>query len=268
MVRIAQTVAVAALWVGLAVPAGGDIIGYSVQSDGNDWLYEINLNTGAATPVGPVGFLDVEGLCFQPGTGALFGWNDGGHLITIDPATGAGTTVGPSGVSGQFDAGLTFDANGDLFVSRGFTTVQLLYSVDPLTGLASLIGPTTGEPVIALADAGGDMLWGVSQAYDGQPLKFVSVSKSTGATTVIGLMGLGSGIDGGVGIDYGPDGTLWGIADNGAIFTIDTITGQATVVATTLGGYEGLAIPEPATVALLALGGLGTLLRKRRRRQR
>jgi hypothetical protein len=262
--RIGRTIAAVALLVSLAVSAGADIIGYSVQSDGNDWLYEINLNTGAATPVGPVGFLDVEGLCFQPGTGTLFGWNNGGHLITIDPATGAGTTVGPSGVSGQFDAGLTFDASGDLFASMA--TTEELYGVNPATGQASLIGPTTGEDVIALADAGGDLLWGVSQDYDEQPLKFVSISKSTGATTLIGPLGLGSGITAGVGIDYGPDGTLWGIADNGAIFTIDTANGQATVMATTLGGFEGLAIPEPATLALLAPGGLMFVRRRRRRR--
>jgi hypothetical protein len=263
--RIAETIAAALLLASLTGPAGAEIVGYSVQSDGNDWLYEIDLNTGAATPVGPVRFLDVEGLCFQPGTGTLFGWNNGGHLITIDLATGMGTTVGPSGVSGQFDAGLTFDAGGDLFASMA--TAEELYSVDPLTGLASLIGPTTRQDVVALVDAGGDTLWGVSQDYDGQPLNFVSVSKSTGATTVIGPMGLGSGITAGVGIDYGPDGTLWGIADNGVIFTIDTTTGQATVVATTLGGFEGLAIPEPATVALLALGGQGILRRRRKRRE-
>jgi hypothetical protein len=236
--------------------------GYSVQSDGDDNLYRINLNTGACTKIGPVGYEDVEGLSFQPGTGVLFGWNNGGYLITINLSTGAGTPLGPSGISGQFDAGLTFDSAGHLFVTRA--TTKDLYAANPTTGAASFIGSTDPEEVIALADAGGGNLWGVSQEYDGQPLYFVSINKSTAATTVIGSMGLGSGISHGVGIDYAPDGTLWGIADSGQIFTINTVTGQASVVASSLSGFEGLAIvPEPATMILLALGS-GAVIRKRR----
>ncbi|MCK4625357.1 MAG: PEP-CTERM sorting domain-containing protein [Phycisphaerae bacterium] len=240
--------------------------GYSVQSDGDDCLYRINLTSGTATKIGPVGYGDVEGLSFQPGTGILFGWNNGGHLITIDLVSGTGTYVGPSGVSGQFDAGLTFDGNGDLFVSK--STDSELYSANPNTGLVSLIGYTSGMDVIALEDAGGNSLWGVSQEHDDQPLSFVSLSKITGAATLIGNVGLGSGVSHGVGIDYTPDGTLWGIADSGAIFTIDTVTGQGTVTANTLSGFEGLAvIPEPATLSLLAVGAMALIRRRRKKIQ-
>ena len=103
---------------------------------------------------------------------------------------------------------------------------------------------------------------------DGAALEFVVTSKSTGATVVIGAMGLASGITHGAGIDYAPDGTLWGIADSGQIFTIDTGTGLASVVATTSSGFEGLAIvPEPATLSLLGIGGCLALVRRRRRRR-
>ena len=92
-------------------------IGYSVNSDGDDNLYSIDLATGAYTKIGAVGFSDVEGLAFQPGTGTLFGYDDvTDKLITIDLTTGAGTAVGSAGVSGIIDVGITFDAAGNLFM--------------------------------------------------------------------------------------------------------------------------------------------------------
>lgn len=46
-----------------------------------------------------------------PGQGTLYGTNPG-QLITIDPVTGIGTVVGPSGVGGGFP-GFASDMDGD-----------------------------------------------------------------------------------------------------------------------------------------------------------
>jgi hypothetical protein len=61
-------------------------------------LYSVNTSTGAATPIGPIGF-EVIGMEFAQGT--LYGFTRSSQVITIDPATGAGTALSsltPSGV--------------------------------------------------------------------------------------------------------------------------------------------------------------------------
>ena len=42
--------------------AGASVIGYSVMSNGDDHLYEINFTTGSATDLGLVNFDDAEGM--------------------------------------------------------------------------------------------------------------------------------------------------------------------------------------------------------------
>jgi hypothetical protein len=248
----------------MASGATADVIGYSVRSDGDDVLYRVNLTTGEATAIGPVGFGDVEGLDFHPETGVLYGWDDVTNgLITIDLVTGNGTSVGPSGVSGHFNAGLTFDAAGDLFVSENGTFGRL-YGVDPDMGAATEIGVTDPFRVAALADAGPDTLWGVSQMEDGTPLLLVTLDKTTAAPAFFGPLGIGEDVTNGVGIDFDTRGALWGLADDGSIFTIDTESGRASIVATTLDGFEGLAIiPAPPVFAVLALARLGARRRRR-----
>jgi hypothetical protein len=53
-------------------------------------LYSVNTSTGAATPIGPIGF-EVIGTEFAQGT--LYGFTRSSQVIMIDPATGAGTAV-------------------------------------------------------------------------------------------------------------------------------------------------------------------------------
>src|SRR5262245_55839165 len=61
--------------------------------------------------IGPIGF-GVTGLAVHPITGVLFGSTGNrspslpGHLITINKQTGAGTDVGPFGISGATMADL------------------------------------------------------------------------------------------------------------------------------------------------------------------
>ncbi|MEK8019340.1 MAG: hypothetical protein VSS75_020910 [Candidatus Parabeggiatoa sp.] len=61
--------------------------------DGLDpgYLYTVNANTGAISPIGDTGFRDINGLSFKPDEGTLWGWAKGEGLIQIDPATAQGT---------------------------------------------------------------------------------------------------------------------------------------------------------------------------------
>ena len=71
-----------------------DIIAYSVKSDGDDQLYQINLSTGTATAIGATGFGDIEGLTFDHTGTILYGFDDiTNQLVTINTSTGAATAV-------------------------------------------------------------------------------------------------------------------------------------------------------------------------------
>lgn len=64
-------------------------------------LLTIDSTTGAATAVGPRGFIAASGLAFNPGTNTLFGIDIGtDKLLTINTTTVAGTAVGPLGFGG------------------------------------------------------------------------------------------------------------------------------------------------------------------------
>ena len=88
--------------------------------DGPSTLYTINLNTGLAAPIGPIGFERVSGMDFHPETGKLYATaeradgSNTGVLITIDPLTGVGAEVGPF-VAGGVAVGLSFRSDGTLF---------------------------------------------------------------------------------------------------------------------------------------------------------
>jgi hypothetical protein len=108
--------------------------------NGPDDLYTIDLTTGNATLVGPIGFNGVEELAFDFTT--FYGWDVGDSgigagLITIDPATGAGTDVNPA-VGG--------DAND--VQTLGYSSLHnllygawdKLYIIDRTTGEIALVG--------------------------------------------------------------------------------------------------------------------------------
>jgi sugar lactone lactonase YvrE len=105
-------------------------------TSGTGSLYTIDPATGAATLVHAlVGVSNasltygLKGLAFQPGAGTLYGAtspdspNSGDNLVTINPATGQVTVIGPSGTGYPY-ASIAFAPNGTLYgwlVASGFT---------------------------------------------------------------------------------------------------------------------------------------------------
>ena len=251
MRRFAATISAAALLgaatvVVTATPAIAAPIGYSVGSDLDDQLYSIDLATGVATAIGATGFDDVECLTFSNDGSTLFAVDDASEqLITLDTATGAGTAVGALGVE-FLDCGLTFDADGRLFMSTD--DPQIFYEIDPETGAATEIGDQ-GQEVTGLA-ADCDVIYGLG---GDETDNLVTIDPETGLATEVGPLVNVTVNDGGIDFDAALDGQLWGLNDAGPegasqTFTIDTTTGEATVVAEiTVGGedaegFEGLAI--------------------------
>lgn len=229
-----------------------EVTGYAVWADfivnedkqNTGTLYSIELTTGRATPIGHTGSSDVKGLAFSP-DGTLYGVDETADtLLTIDPSTGAGTTVGSLGADTQ-SPGLTFDCDGNLWMSSvsdagaGGVGVRSgdppFYSIDPRTGAATEIG-RQGIEVSGLA-ARGNTVFGLAQ---GEDAKLVTIDTSSGLATEVGPLNIQSAV---AGLAFAPDGTLWGIEQGRDIYTVDIASGSATVQATVDGRFPGLAIP-------------------------
>lgn len=239
----------AAAWM-LALPlaAGAQTVAY-VSSFNT--LYRVDLASGQAAEVGPIGFDDVEGLAFAP-DGTLYGVSDGAEvLLRIDPANGHGTVVGGLGLAGQgvgqfndLDFGLAFTCDGRLWLSSD--TTGKLWQVDPSTGATTFKG-SLGARITGLAGR-GDALYGIGSQGD-EALYRIDVASGAGA--VIGRLGSTTFDDGG--LDFDANGVLWGLFDfrptqpnrSSDVARVDLGTGTATLVAKTLGEAEGLAIAPP-----------------------
>ncbi|HTF88947.1 MAG TPA: hypothetical protein VK843_11100, partial [Planctomycetota bacterium] len=146
-------------------------------------LFTIDKNTGAETLIGqnggqccvaPFGF-NMNGLGFRD-NGTLYanGFTlsgmsvpDYSHLFTIDLASGLASDIGTHGVSvGRLLAysGLAFASNGTLYSMGSISSSQNgLYTVDPATGLATLVG----DLVLPLGCDGG-----LTFAPDGMPTAY------------------------------------------------------------------------------------------------
>jgi MYXO-CTERM domain-containing protein len=252
-------------------------VGYSAWDvSGNDKLVRMDLSTGVGTVIGTnLGFTDVDGLAFNA-RGELFGVDDNtNNLLKIDTNTGQATAVGSlqsPGSTSFNDMGLAFIGNTLYMSSTTFDGVGGLFTVNTSTGGATLIGNLSGLKSRSLGSYGG-VLYGWSSNDE-----LLKINTSNGSAIKVGSFGLyNSGQDG---MDIDPlTGTIWSISENEhRTYTIDALTGVATIKATTLkcggvlcgtssnGGFNSLAIPVPEPEGYaLALSGLGMLGLMRRR---
>lgn len=268
----------------LPAAAMAEPVGYAV---GFDQLYRIDLGTGQATVVGPLGFIDVEGLAFAP-NGALYGVADAGRvppnndqtdfLLQIDTGTGAATAVGQlaglagtgTGTFGELDYGLAFTCDGNLWLASD--TTSQLWQVNPATAATRLVG-NMGAAISGLAGRGNG-LYGVS--IDGSESLY-RIDTGTGLATAIGPLGLVDRVFD-AGLDFAANGDLWVTIDyltppagipplrndvarlnpmSGQILEWRVITGAGTDIDTVQmeglalappGGCGGVATPEPREI--------------------
>src|SRR5262249_49175821 len=133
-----------------------------------------------------------------PGKGALFGTDAArGNLLTIDPQTGVGTVIGPTGVVSV--PALAVDPRTSiLYVGEGHGSPNL-YTVNPITGAATLVGDT-GLGFAAIGDldfrADGTLYAAVNLAGNGTggADHLAILDKATGHATVIGPFGICIGV--------------------------------------------------------------------------
>jgi hypothetical protein len=243
-------------------------------------LYSISPATGAATPVGAIGFNQVGVLAFAP-NGTLYGVGQNGAdkwvLLKIDLLSGTGTAVGPTGLETSFQD-IAFRSDGTLF---GFarplgqkSKAGLVYSIDTSTGAGRLAGNVTGgfEESAPVAFSSENSLYTVNQrslgtiaAANAGPATALHYSPAFGgAQTQANAMKF----DSSTGMLWALVGTSGGMGGN-YVATIDVKTGTVAPVAQTAAGLHSLAIeplvnippptPLPSSLIFLVSGVLALL---------
>ena len=122
---------------GISFAGTGKLYGISQSSD---QLMTLDPVTGAATPVGALGFnLGASGIAYDCTTDTLYGADASGAVFQVDTETGRLHSFVSTGVPFN-GVGLAFDpVSGQLLASTGRS--NSLWSVDPVTGRSTEIGP-------------------------------------------------------------------------------------------------------------------------------
>lgn len=188
------------------------------------------------------------------------------HLLTLDTRDGTASVIGTAVLqngAGIDWAGLAWDAStGTLYASAyaqgRFGIDSFLYTIDPLTATATLVGridgigdPANGTLVVDIAvDAEGRM-YGVDLVAD----DFVAIDKTTASAAVVASLGFDANYAQGLDFDdYG--GTLYYAAFNNSIGEAQMYAIEPSSGALTLVDAIG-ADPTQAQLAAFAVARLG-----------
>lgn len=230
---------------------------YSIQSNGDQRLYRINLLTGLATPMGaPMAFSDAEGLAIGP-TGTVYGIGGTTHQLW-NVGSPTGLLIGATGTRNGIDAGLDY-YNGVLYNINGDSSGSTLYRVNPSNGSAVAVG-STGIFLDSLAIRADGVAFAADWAFTDSLYR---VNLATGSATLVGSLGLGD-VSQQSGLAF-LGGTLYAITDGGKLYRVNTDTGAASFVANVttngvaiVGSWEGLAISPCSAAVPVTQEGFGS----------
>lgn len=278
-----------------AAPLRADPIGYSLyQERGQTQLYQINLGTGVATPVGPTfgtfptGSAPLSLTSTPNGLVALGQVGNDTRLYTFPTLAGGPQLVGSLGIGRSDAAGLAFDrTTAQLFglIPDNQTAEAMLYGINAGTGAATPIGSQTGNPYadgLAISGTGaalasdGDAAYGngFGNLYD---VDLINSSLLNGSQLDIDPNG--DGILGYSSLGFDPDGNLWMLLDNGSFYAVlsGNVSSPSSITNSqgdpiTGGTWRGvaflLAVPEPSTLILLGVVSAGGLIYRGRTRRK
>ena len=249
--------------------------------DGPSILYDIDPLTGSATAVGPVGFDRCSGMdfdasgtlyatCEQPADPDQPGSFDLHVLITIDPLTGAGTEVGPTGVEsleGPFPfntaADLSFrDSDNKLFAYT--FPGDALATLDLTTGAMTQLGFPSGViegSGYGLAFSPGDTLLLAVGKVLADSHRLWTLDQVTSAAQSFILLSEDGSSDRINGMDFEPaTGTVFasfvtgfGGSRQNSLATVDVATGTVTILGPTAEGLDAVAFFTDAKPTLTLL---------------
>jgi PEP-CTERM motif len=267
-----------------AVPASADSLIY--VSNGSGQFGTLDLTTGAFNQIGPNTPEAVGGLV--PGrNGSLFALTASGNLASINPATGVTSVIGPTGLGDcSSPASPCGPASANNLARLGETIYATdwgtnLYTVNPATGAATLIGPTgipafTANPYIPNPDGSFNFVASTLFAAEGTlystfgTLTFdpstapptttpvtapnlYQIDPTTGVATLIAPTDLNLTTVANV------NGTVYAFnALTSQVFTLDLTNGNTRFVSDldpATGVISGATpVPEPASLAFMGLG--------------
>ena len=160
-----------------------------------------------------------------------------GVLYTIDPETGAMTTIGGSVANGY--TGLAYTA-GQMYGVTWAGSSAKLYSVDKATGASTLIGDCGYYLYIDMCIDGSGVCYGHDIIAD----QICKIDLSTGATTVVGPTGIYANYAQGMSYDLAGDlGYLAAYTYGGGLYSFDKNTGTATSICSWSTEVDAFAIP-------------------------
>ena len=265
---------------------------------GNQQFGTVDLATGAFSQIGPNTPEGEDGLVSGP-NGSLLTLTFSGNLDSINPVTGVTSLVGATGLAdcSNFPVSPCGPTSANDLARLGGTIYATdisnnLYTVNPLTGAATLIG-LTGIPAVpaipdspnpdgtfnafdeSLFSAGGN-LYATFDAITINPSPFTvtpvispalyEINPTTGHATLIAPTALT------IGAVVGVNGTFYAFNNMaGQVATLNLANGNTTAVSNFPpdGGLlvQGAApdVPEPASFALVGIGIAVIAVRKRRR---
>lgn len=163
-------------------------------------LYGISTADGTATAIGaptPSGGQSWSGMAGDPTSGTMYAWSTdcaANTLYTLDVSSGAVTTVGTS--SGVCVIDIAVNASGDMYGLDILT--DDLVSIDKTTGAVTAIGSVGFDANFAQGmdfdEATGTLyLAAYNNATSAAELRIADTS--TGASTVVGAIGPGGGVE-------------------------------------------------------------------------
>jgi hypothetical protein len=281
MKRLPTWVATTALLV-VVLTASREAVGQKwLISGGNGTLWDYTQGSGAAMNPRAItpGFAGsfVSGIDFAAdGTLFLSTSFPDNRLYKVNPATGASTLVGSTGLPSVIEGDLGFDpTTGVLYgLYNGNNPIgNQFYTLNTSTGAATVIGTVAGDDPSGLAFDNSGQLWVINSNVNSTHIPtLLKVDKSNGNVLSTQSTGVNMGASHPLlGADFNPTtNQLYFAMDNGNFYREDTVTGLATLVDSHgVVNASGLAFvtPEPATPIVLLSGGVAVLwfsMRKRR----
>ncbi|HEY3826663.1 MAG TPA: hypothetical protein VGL82_19015 [Bryobacteraceae bacterium] len=228
-------------------------------------FYSVNTSTGVITRVGSTNVTNLGDLTSDQISTIWSVQITTDDLVTINPITGAGTlgpTMTGTGLSSSAPiASLAWDpATGVLYgsTSVGYgATADTLYSINPTTGAATLIGKIGFADVYSLGFTQDGTLWGV-ETYDPSGT-LIDINTATGAGTSVGNTNVYGVYD--IASDPATN-ILYAVENNTfALYKLNV----ATAVAADVGFYQSFANIAGLTFLTIGLGAISfTRLRKKR----
>jgi len=205
---------------------------YSINSEGE--LYLIELLTGSESLIGNTELTDVTGVSFGADH-TLYGIDaDSDALYSINLLTAEATLIGNLGID-VAQVGLAFDNNDDLYmVSKSHNH---LYLVSTTSGSAELIGAFAEGNIDAIT-WDGVALWGLSSNESG---KLYQVDRNLARIRLVGDL-VNVNLDKQSGLTTNFSGEILGLDENGALFSINKQSGEATIEYQLSQNFKSLAV--------------------------